>query len=146
MFTHNRLIAATIVGALVIAGPVAVASAAPTPSVHANVAAARGFHGYRDPGHGYGNPWDNHGQPYGDHGPGYGPPWGDGNGYGHDHGYGPPWGDGNGYGHDHGYGNPGDGHGYGAPGLGGSLGGNIHLPSGSAGLNFGATAGLPGLG
>ena len=59
MLTHKRLLAAaTVVGALALAGPAAIASAAQTPSVQA----ASAFHGY-------GNPW----RPGdGGYGPGYG--------------------------------------------------------------------------
>jgi hypothetical protein len=80
MFTRKRVLAAaTVVGALVIAAPVAGASAAPLPTDQPTVAADPGF-----PGPGHGNPW-NHG--------GYGNQWNHG-GYGNqwNHGgYGGPW-------------------------------------------------------
>src|SRR3954469_22563488 len=77
MFTRNRLLAAaTVVGALAVAGPVASASAAPVPSVQANVGAASGFDGYGNPANrGYGNSWNNNG-----YGAGNRNPWGSGYG------------------------------------------------------------------
>jgi hypothetical protein len=51
MFTRTRgLAAATVVGVLAVAGPVAGANAAPMPSAGASVTASAAFPGYRPPG------------------------------------------------------------------------------------------------
>jgi hypothetical protein len=67
MFTRNRVFAAaTVVGALAIAAPLASASAAPMPGVPARVATSAVFPG---------NPWP--------HGSGHGHGFHHGRGYGH---------------------------------------------------------------
>jgi hypothetical protein len=129
MFTLKRgLSAATVMGTLAIAVPVASASAAQMPTAQGNAGASTTLNlsgSSHSSGHPsyypYGNQWGQYGG-YGDNG--YGNQWG--------HGYGN-----NGYGYGNGTGSQ-NGFGFGASG---SASGGFPLPSVSAGVGAGATLG-----
>jgi hypothetical protein len=124
MFTRNRaLAAATVIGALAVAGPVAAASAAPP--LHTRGIPVAGAHGFR----GSGNPWNRAG---GRQGWGNGSYGGYGNGSYGNGGYGNGgWGNGS-------YGNGG----YGFPSPSASAGGSIHLPGVGGSVGAGGSLGF----